>query len=181
MIFPINEILEGNWLTGRDIGNGDGLVEPEGAAVDVRLGEIWEMDTESDAFLGKTTRKTREYTKVATYEVDNTDNWFELLPNKYYQFKTIETMDVPNGIVARFVARYNILANGIMVLGYKADPGYQGPFVVPIINLSGVPFKIEMGARFAQFEFHRIDGDGVMYRGQWKGGRVFTKEEETQV
>jgi deoxycytidine triphosphate deaminase len=181
MIVPITEVLENKWLTGRDIGNGDGLVEPEGAAVDVRLGEIWEMDTNSEAFLGKTTRKTREYKKVAEYKVGDDNNWFTLEPNKYYQFKTIETMDVPQDIVARFVARYNVLANGIMVLGYKADPGYQGPFVVPIINLSGVPFKMELGCRFAQFEFHRVDGEGVMYRGQWKGGRVYTKEEEVQV
>jgi len=51
MIVPIEEVLENNWLTGRDIGDGDGLVEPEGAAIDVRLGEIWEMDTDSEAFL----------------------------------------------------------------------------------------------------------------------------------
>ena len=164
----------------RDFADGEGLVEPEGAAIDVRLGEIWEMIPESKAFLKKLTRKTKEYKKVAEF-VPGQDDSFTLEPNKYYQFKSVEELDVPEDVVMRFVARYNLLASGIMVLAYKADPGFKGQFVVAVINLSGTPFEIELGARWAQCEFHRIDGKGVMYRGQWKNGRVFTKEEEVQV
>jgi deoxycytidine triphosphate deaminase len=180
MVLSINEILERNLIKKREFGSGEGLVEPEGAAVDIRLGEIWEMLPDTEAFLGKTTRKTREYKKVAEF-IPGKSDWFILEPNKYYQFKSVEEVDIPQDLVARFIARYNLLANGIMILGYKADPGFSGPMSVPIVNLSGVPFKIELGCRWAQFEFHEIKGEGVMYRGQWKGGRVFTKEEEVQV
>jgi deoxycytidine triphosphate deaminase len=181
MVLSIKEILDRGIIQNREFGNGEGLVEPEGAAVDVRVGEIWEMDTNSEAFLKKLTRKTRDYKKVAEF-TPGKDESFILQPNKYYQFKTIESTVVPQDVVGRFIARYNLLACGIMILGYKVDPGYEGTFGVPVVNLSGVPFEIELGSRFAQFEFHRIDGDGVMYRGQWKGDRLFTEDgEEVQV
>lgn len=180
MVISIKEILEKEIIKNRDFGGGEGLVEPEGAAVDIRIGEIWEMDKKSDAFLGKITRKTRKYIKKAEF-TPGEDTPFILKPNIYYQLKSVEELDIPLDVVGRFIARYNLLANGIMVLGYKVDPGYHGTFGVPIINLSGIPFKIELGARFAQFEFHRIDGESVPYRGQWKGNRLFTEKEETQV
>ena len=180
MILPIEEILKRKLVTNRDVGDGDGLVEPEGAAIDVRLGEIWEMIPESNAFLYKTTRKTREYKKVAEYSPKQSTK-FMIEPMKYYQFKSIEIITVPDDCIIRFVARFNLLVNGIMVVGYKADPGWSGQYSTPIINLSGVPFEVELGCRWAQFEFHQIAGKGVKYRGQWVNGRNFIKEVETQV
>lgn len=180
MILSIQEVLERDLIRNRDFAGGEGLVEPEGAAIDIRLGEIWQMQPESEAFLGKTTRKTKEYTKVAEFKAGQSD-WFTLEPNVYYQFKSVEEVVSPEDAVGKFVPRFNLLSCGILILGTKADPGYKGQFVVPVVNLSGVPFKIELGARFAQFEFHRIDGESVQYRGQWQGGRVFTPEEEVQV
>lgn len=180
MIVSIKEILERDIVKNRDFADGEGLVEPEGAAIDVRLGEIWEMDPKSEAFLGKVKRNVRSYKKVGEFRPGKSD-WFELEPNKYYQFKSVEEVHVPKDMVMRFIARYNLLASGIFILAYKADPGFEGPMNVPAVNLSGVPFKIEMGARWAQFEFHRIDGESVPYRGQWGKGRVYTEEEEVQV
>jgi len=180
MIITIEEILKRGIITKRDFGDGEGLVEPEGAAIDVRIGEIWEMQTSGKAFLHKIKRKTRQYKKVAEF-IPGQDDRFILEPNKYYQFRTVEEVNVPEDLVMRFIARYNLLANGIMILAYKADPGYEGPFTVPVINLSGVPFEIELGSRWAQCEFHRIDGKSIPYRGQWKGGRVYTEKEEVQV
>lgn len=179
-VVSIAEILERNLIRGREIGDGDGLVEPEGAAVDIRLGEVWEMIPESEAFLYKVERKTKDYKKVAEYKVGES-TMFVVKPNVIYQFKAIEEIHVPEDLVARFIARYNLLASGIMILGYKADPGYYGQFQAPAVNLSGVDFEIELGARFAQFEFHRIDGKAVKYRGQWKGGRVNMEKAEVQV
>lgn len=180
MIVPIKEVLEREIIKNRDFGDGEGLVDPEGAAVDVRLAAIWEMNPNSKAFLGKVKRETKKYEKVAEFEPGKSTK-FELLPDKFYQLQTVEEIDVPVDLVGRFVARYNLLMNGIMVLAYKVDPGFKGTFNAPTKNLSGVPFEIELGARFAQFEFHRIDGEGVKYRGQWKEGRVFTEKEEVQV
>jgi deoxycytidine triphosphate deaminase len=180
MVLSVEEILKRNLIKNRDFGDGEGLVEPEGAAIDVRLGEIWEMVSESEAFLYKETRKTKEYKKVAEFVPGRSDK-FILKPNVCYQFKSVEDLDVPSDLVARFVARYNLLANGVLILAYKADPGYQGPIAVIAVNVSGVDFEVELGCRFAQFEFHEIKGKGVMYRGQWKGGRVHSKDVEVQV
>lgn len=179
MVISIKEILERNLIEGREIGDGEGLVEPEGVAIDIRLGEIWEMIPESEAFLKLGTRKTREYKKVAEY-TPNKSTIFTLQPGKIYQFKALERINIPNDLVARFIARYNLLANGIIILAYKADPGFSGHMNVVAINQSGADFNIELGARWGQFEFHRIDGEGVEYRGQW-GDRLHTDGEETQV
>ena len=45
MVISIEEILKRDIIKNRDFGAGEGLVEPEGAAIDVRVGEIWQMDT----------------------------------------------------------------------------------------------------------------------------------------
>jgi len=180
MIIPIEEVLKRKMVTNRDFADGEGLVEPEGAGIDIRLLEVWKMIPGKDAFLGKIKRKTQEYKKVAEFKPGQSD-WFTLEPGKMYQFQSVEKMNVPEDTVMRFIARYNLLASGIMILGYKADPGFKGQYSVPLINLSGVPFRIELGARWGQCEFHRIDGKGVKYRGQWKHGRIYTKKEEVQV
>ncbi|MBD3280804.1 hypothetical protein GF389_04755 [Candidatus Dojkabacteria bacterium] len=180
MIVPIKELLEKEVIKNRDFGDGEGLVEPEGAAIDIRLGSIWEMDEKSKGFLGKVTRETRKYRKVAEFKPGKSTK-FQLIPDRFYQLQSVEEIDVPLDMVGRFVARYNLLANGILILAYKVDPGFKGQFTAPMKNVTNVPFEIELGARYAQFEFHRIDGEGVKYRGQWRDGRVYTEKEEVQV
>lgn len=180
MVITVDEILKRNIIKNREFGNGEGLVEPEGVGLDVRLGAIWELDPHSKAYLGKVKRETKKYKKVAKFEPGKSTK-FQLLPEKFYQLQTVEEIDVPIDLVGRFIARYNLLMNGILVLAYKVDPGFRGTFNAPTKNVSGMPFEIELGARFAQFEFHQIDGEGVMYRGQWRDGRVYTEKEEVQV
>jgi len=180
MIVSIDEVLERKIVRNRDLGDYDGLVEPEGAAIDVRVGEIWKMVPDTTAFLNKVTRKTRQYIKVAGYKAAHSTR-FILEPLVFYQFKTIEKLKLPQDLMGRFNPRYNLWVNGILVFNSKADPGYEGPIGVPVINLSGVPFEIELGCRFGQFEFHQINGKTYSYRGQWKGERLYTEDEEVQV
>lgn len=180
MVISIDEILRRNLIKRRDYAKGEGLVEPEGVAVDIRLDEIWEMNPKSEAFLKKKTRKTREYKKVTKF-LPNKDDSFVLEPAKYYQFKSIEEIEVPLDLMGRFTPRFNLLANGMYITFGKLDPGFKGNFVVPVINLSGVPFEIELGIRFGQVGFYKVAGKSIKYRGQWKNGRVYTKKEEVQV
>ena len=181
MILGIDRVLQGHIVKNRDFAGGVGLVEPEGAAIDVRIGEIWEMLPSTRGFLNRTTRKTRKYKKVAEFVSGNDDECFVVEPGKCYQFKTVEILDVPDNIVARFNPRYNLWVNGILVYSSKADPGYRGQIGVPVINVSGVPFEIQLGSRFGQFEFHMVCGKTYSYRGQWKGARMYTQREEIQV
>lgn len=180
MVINPNYALKNKFITGRDIGNGDGLVDIEGAAIDVRVGEVWRMKKTGKGYLYKKTRKSKEYEVLAKYK-EGKSTKVSIEPNICYQFKTIETINVPDHVVGRFIARYNILVNGLYMLGYKVDPGFHGQFVVPVINHSPNNFEIELGARIAQFEFHEIDGEINSYRGQWRDGRVYIKEEEKQV
>lgn len=50
-----------------------------------------------------------------------------------------------------------------------------------MINASGKPFELEMGARIANMVFHTVEGKTNLYAGRWQGGRVFIKEEEKQI
>ena len=180
MVINPRFVLKHKFITGRNIGNGDGLVEVEGAAIDVRVGEVWQMKRTGKGYLYKETRKSKEYDVIAKYKIGKSIKAV-IKPGEFYQFKTIEKIHVPDYAVARFIARYNLLVNGIFVLGYKADPGFEGEFVFPVVNLSTTDFEIELGARVAQFEFHEIKGKINSYRGQWKNGRVYIKKEEKQV
>ena len=134
----------------------------------------------SEAFLKKDTRKTRKYRKVAKYKLNESKS-FIIEPLKYYQFKSIEEINVPMDLMGRFTPRFNLLVNGMYITFGKLDPGFKGNFVVPVINLSGVPFDIELGVRFGQIGFYIILGKSIKYRGQWRNGRVYTKKEEIQV
>src|SRR5436190_14230956 len=114
MIISIDEILERKIVRNREFANGEGLVAIEGAAIDVRIGEIWEMVPQSRAFLHKITRQTRKYIKVASFNPRKSET-FLIKPNKCYQFKTVEILEVPDDIMARFNPRYNLWVNGIFV------------------------------------------------------------------
>ena len=47
--------------------------------------------------------------------------------------------------------------------------------------MGNADFTVELGARILHVIFWEVSGKGASYRGQWQGGRVTTKEEETQV
>jgi dUTP pyrophosphatase len=93
---------------------------------------------------------------------------------------TIETINTPENLAGWFLPRHTLYKSGIIVLGIKTDPGYRGNFTFVMINVSGRPFEIEMGARIANMVFLGVDGKANMYIGQWQGGRAFIKKTEKQ-
>jgi len=134
----------------------------EGCGVDLRIGEIYEME-EGGGFLYRETRKTPNYKLVAKFE------------------KVNETINTPKNLFGIFIPRGTFFANGVLVLGFRVDPGYKGNFRFHLINLSNNNFEIEMGARIANMIFLRIEGKTNLYKGQWQGGRAFIKKEEKQI
>lgn len=151
----------------------------EGCGVDLRIGEIYEMG-EGGGFLYRETRKTPDYKLVATFKRGKSQK-IKLEPGKFYIGKTVETINTPENLFGIFIPRGTFYANGVLVLGFRVDPGYKGNFRFHLINLSKNNFEIEMGARIANMIFLRVEGKTNLYKGQWQGGRAFIKKEEKQI
>ncbi len=155
------------------------LEEPEGAGFDLRLGEVFKI--KGDAFLGETERHTPETELVEEY-VEGEKRSITLKPGDFYLFKTIETVNTPEDISINFKPRTTTFRSGLNLRTGNGAPGYNGPLTFAVSNMGPCEVTIEMGARFVHAQFHRVEGGGSAYRGQWQGGRVSTEgETETQV
>jgi deoxycytidine triphosphate deaminase len=151
----------------------------EGCGVDLRIGELYEME-EGEGFLYIETRKTPNFKLIAKYE-KNKSLKIKLEPGKTYSVTTVETINTPEDLFGWFIPRSTLYKNGIVVQGIRTDPGYRGKFSFVLTNVSKRPFEIEMGARIANMVFHSVEGKTNLYKGQWQGGRAFIENEEKQV
>jgi len=154
------------------------LENPEGAGLDLRLGEVFEIKGET--FLGEEKRKTVDHVSVAKYDPKKPTT-FTVKPGEFYLVQTIEKINLPDYLVATFHPRSTLLRSGIWLLTTQAAPGYSGPLNFGLKNMGGCSVKIELGARIVHIIFWEVSGKGASYRGQWQGGRVTTKDEEVQV
>ncbi len=150
----------------------------EGCGIDLRIGEIYEMQ-KGKGFIYRKTRKTPNYKLLAKFKKEKTQK-IKLEPGKFYIAKTIEVINTPKNLFGIFIPRGTFFANGVLVLGFRVDPGYKGNFRFHLVNIGGGDFEIEMGARIANMIFLKVDGKTNPYIGQWQGGRVFIKKEEKQ-
>jgi deoxycytidine triphosphate deaminase len=165
------------------------LTNPEGAGFDLRVGEIF--DLEGEGFLGIENRDTPNLNKVVEYKGDNPpasaetssgkEELFELLPGKYYLVTTIESVNLPENLIAFIVSRTTLFRSGIALFNGAVSPGYQGKLTFAICNLGGKKIKLALGARVVHITFHEVAGSSNAYRGQWQGGRVTTTGTEKQV
>jgi deoxycytidine triphosphate deaminase len=154
------------------------LENPEGAGLDLRLGEIFKIKGES--VLGVEKRKTVDSTSVAKFDPKKVKT-FTIKPGEFYLVQTMEKVNLPDYLVATMHPRSTLLRSGVWLLTTQIAPGYKGPLNIGMKNMGNANFKIELGARILHIIFWEVSGKGAMYRGQWQGGRVTTTKEETQV
>lgn len=165
------------------------LTNPEGAGFDLRMGELYEL--EGDGFLGIENRDTPNLKKIVEYKGDSPsssaeasadkEESFVIEPGKYYLVTTIETVNLPEYLIAFIVSRTTLFRSGIALFNGAVSPGYQGKLTFAICNLGQKNIKISLGARVVHITFHEVSGNSNLYRGQWQGGRVTTEGEEKQV
>lgn len=154
------------------------LENPEGAGFDLRIGELYEIS--GQGFLGVTERDTPDMNSVAKYEEGKTLE-VQLKPNTYYILKTVESVNMPENLLAVMTPRSTLFRSGVYVFGGQVPPGYCGELNMGIYNFRQEEFRLEMGARVVHIMFSEVKGKGNMYRGQWQGGRTTTDQRETQV
>lgn len=154
------------------------LKNPEGAGFDLRIGELYEVSGEG--FMGVEERETPEMKLVARYK-EGKNVKTELKPHTYYAMKTIESVNMPDDLLAIMTPRSTLFRSGVYVFGGQTPPGYKGGLTMGIYNFRDEKFGLEMGSRVVHIMFFRVEGGSNLYRGQWQGGRVTTDKREKQV
>ncbi len=154
------------------------LKNPEGAGFDIRIGELYEVS--GKGFLGIEERETPKIKLIAKFE-EKKPKKVLLQPKTYYLMKTVERLNLPEGLLALFTPRSTLYRSGVYIFGGQTAPGYQGELTTGIYNFRNDNFKLEMGARVMHIMFFEVKGRTNLYRGQWQGGRVATKKKEKQV
>jgi len=154
------------------------LKNPEGAGFDFRIGELYEVS--GKGFLGIEDRKTPKIKLVTKYSSKKTKK-VVLKPQTYYLMKTIESINLPENLLAIFTPRSTLYRSGVYIFGGQSAPGYRGELTMGIYNFRKTPFELEMGARVLHMMFFEVKGKSNLYRGQWQGGRITTKRKEKQV
>lgn len=155
------------------------LTAPEGAGFDLRLGELYEVS--GAGYLGLTERKTPREKLVSKYNPEKVTK-AAIKPGRYYLTKTLETINTPLNVVIQFKPRRTLIQSGILLLTAFCPPGYHGPLYFGLVNVGGLKFTVEMGARFAHAVFFEVKGQTLVpYHGQWQGGRVSARRREKQI
>jgi deoxycytidine triphosphate deaminase len=154
------------------------LKNPEGAGFDLRIGEVHSIT--GHGFLGVTERKTTKAKTLLKYKKNKTHK-FVLKSGEQRLVSTIEKVNLPDNITSNFWLRGTLYRSGIILSGGNIAPGYCGKLTVTFFNSGRSNVTIEMGARILHILFYQVDGTGSKYRGQWQGGRVYTKKKEKQV
>ncbi|OGM02453.1 hypothetical protein A2115_02680 [Candidatus Woesebacteria bacterium GWA1_41_8] len=154
------------------------LTNPEGAGFDLRLGEVYKLV--GKGFLGLDERSTPE-TKL--YKCFNPKKVEKVLirPGDYYVVKTLESVNIPEDLVAYVYMRSTLHRSGVVLFSNQVNPGYIGGLSFGMTNLGRSTLEVELGARFCHIQFERVEGGGSKYRGQWQGGRVSATKKEKQV
>ena len=178
MILGTNKLLELIQKKGLIQGLDEKDINIEGCGIDLRIGELYEME-KGKGFIYRQTRKTPPYRLIAKFK-EKESKKVKLKAGKFYIGKTIEIINTPKNLFGIFIARGTFFANGVLILGFRVDPGYKGNFRFHLINLGGSDFEIEMGSRIANMIFLQVEGKTAPYKGQWQGGRAFIKKEEKQ-
>lgn len=163
------------------------LENPEGVGVDLRLGSIHKIieggafiEADSEDGLGR--RKGVKTEKIAEFKPDaETQEEISIEPGEYYLVQTFESVNTPSDLMPVLYARSSLFRAGLLLLNNKVDPGYKGSFTMGLTNLSKFPVNLQLGARFCNIVFFKIEGEVVAYRGQHQGGRLSPHEVERQV
>jgi deoxycytidine triphosphate deaminase len=84
------------------------------------------------------------------------ENYFKMEPNSIVYVSTLEKLDLPHYIAARFNLRVKWVYRGILLgTGPQVEPGYRGYLSCPLYNLTDRPIKIEYAQDFATIDFER--------------------------
>lgn len=189
-VLELNEkyhLVEG--LGERDMKN------PEGAGLDLRVGEVYALNGHSFLGADETGGKRHSPETELLWNIRTDGNKrITMKPGDYFLVTTMETIyspaekiDIGDGLPPSYLMpvvypRTSLQRGGIALLCTKTDPGYKGKLTFGLRNLSNQNFDFELGARMFNVVFEAVIGDVKRpYSGQHQGGRTTSQgETETQ-
>jgi dCTP deaminase len=86
------------------------------------------------------------------------DKQITVQPNDFLLASTLESVQLPSGIVAKLEGKSSIGRKGIFVhvtAGY-VDPGWKGRLTLEIYNASSEPYVLKSGDKICQIRFMRL-------------------------
>jgi dCTP deaminase len=130
------------------------------ASMDFRLGyEFGVMNTRKLDIID--TKKMEKYEKYIEKEEHSAEEGIVIHPGEFILGSTIETMHLPDNLVARVEGRSSYGRLGVIVhatAGY-VDPGFEGDITLEIQNLGNAPVKMYPEDRVCQVAFETMKGD----------------------
>ena len=132
----------------------DSLVQP--ASVDLRLGDSFRVFHNHRV----TAIDLREPPRNLTEEVViGAGDPFAIHPGEFALGRTLETVAIPDDIVARIEGKSSLGRLGLIVHATAGfvDPGFRGSLTLEITNLTRVPIKLYAGLAIAQLSFMALD------------------------
>jgi dCTP deaminase len=145
------------------------------ASVDLRLDRVFRIFRVTSRPFVDVRDPVEDLTEVVTIGVEEP---FVIQPGSFCLGSTVETITLPNDIVARVDGKSSLGRLGLLVhatAGY-VDPGWQGRLTLELSNQSQMPIALYYGMRIAQISFLRMStpvdrpygspGLGSKYQGQ---------------
>ncbi len=143
-------------------------------AVDLRLGftflipKVWRMTEKGRKALTIDPLRDHgpEYFDIIELEQGQS---FDLLPEEYVLVSTLETIKVPNDLMAILYPRSSVNRKGLSVdLTGIIDSGYEGPLTLPIRNNTrSQVIELHPGERFCQVVFETLTQEVSPRKSRW--------------
>jgi dCTP deaminase len=130
------------------------LVQP--ASVDLRLGDSFRVFHNHRV----TAIDLRDPPRNLTEEVVIGEGEpFAIHPGEFALGRTLETVAIPDDVVARIEGKSSLGRLGLIVHATAGfvDPGFRGSLTLEITNLTRVPIKLYAGLAIAQLSFMALD------------------------
>jgi len=171
-------------LSDRDIAarldEGDLEIEPladpdlqiQPASVDLRLGrEFLEFEhTNIPCIHPNSEQEIEEY--VSETVVDE-DGEFILHPGDFVLGTTVETVAIPDDLIAHVEGRSSLgrLAVVVHATAGLCDPGYRGQITLELSNLGSAPVALDPGMRISQLTFTELKSPAATPYGAERGSK----------
>ena len=151
----------------------DDALQP--SSVDLRLDRLFRVFKKTDRPLIDVREPSDDCTELITVDEGKP---FIIHPGEFVLANTLETITVPNDLVARLDGRSSLGRLGLLVhatAGY-VDPGWNGKLTLELSNVSPMPIAVYCGMKICQISLLRLStpverpygspGLGSKYQGQ---------------
>ncbi|CCQ34569.1 putative deoxycytidine triphosphate deaminase protein [Halorhabdus tiamatea SARL4B] len=164
---------------------GDLVVEPldepdlqiQPASIDLRLGrEFLEFQHANIPCIHPTSEQ--EVAEYVEETVVDDDGEFILHPGDFVLGTTVETVEIPDDLIAHVEGRSSLgrLAVVVHATAGLADPGYRGQITLELSNLGTAPVALTPGMRISQLTFTELSSPAERPYGEERGSKYQGQE-----